>query len=88
MVPWLLVQGLLGLLLAGLALYYLIIFPDKADCMPYSGIDHQEKAVNNRYHPYKVMKILKKRAGAKFNANDKEFLNLFPSARVLKKKWT
>ena len=66
MVPWLLVQGLLGLLLAGLALYYLIIFPDKADCMPYSGIDHQEKAVNNRYHPYKVMKILKKRAGAKF----------------------
>ena len=56
MVPWLLVQGLLGLLLAGLALYYLIIFPDKADCMPYAGTSHQEKAVNNQNYPYQVIK--------------------------------
>ena len=55
MVPWLLVQGLLGLLLAGLALYYLIIFPDKADCMSYSGLSHQQRAANNQYHPYQVI---------------------------------
>ena len=57
MVPWLLVQGILGLLLAGLALYYLIIFPDKADCMPYTGLSHQGKAVKNQNYPHQVMKI-------------------------------
>ena len=57
MVPWFLVQGLLGLLLAGLALFYLIIFPDKADCMPYAGSSVQENAVNNQNHPYQVMKF-------------------------------
>ena len=60
MVPWLLVQGLLGLLLAGLALFYLIIFPDKADCMPYAGLSVQENAVNNQNHPYQVMKFFTK----------------------------
>jgi len=53
MVPWLLLQGLLGILLAGLAMYYLIIFPDKSDCIQYAGIS-QKKAVNVRYHPYQV----------------------------------
>ena len=55
MVPWLLVQGLLGLLLAGLALYYLIIFPDKSNCMPHSVLSRQEKAVKHQYHPHQVL---------------------------------
>ena len=53
MVPWLLLQGLLGILLAGLAMYYLIIFPDKSDCIQYAGIS-QKKAVNARYNPQQV----------------------------------
>ena len=53
MVPWLLLQGLLGILLAGLALYYLIIFPDKSDCIQYAVLS-QQKAVNTHYHPYQV----------------------------------
>ena len=56
MIPWLLLQGLLGILLAGLALYYLIIFPDKSDCAQYVGIN-QKQAVNNQYHPYRVSVI-------------------------------
>ena len=54
MIPWLLLQGLLGILLAGLALYYLIIFPDKSDCIQYAGLN-QKQAVNNQYHPYQVL---------------------------------
>ena len=54
MIPWLLLQGLLGILLAGLALYYLIIFPDKSDCIQYAGLN-QKQAVNNQYNPYQVL---------------------------------
>ena len=53
MVPWLLLQGLLAILLAGLALYYLIIFPNKSDCAQYAGLNNK-KDVNNQYQPYQV----------------------------------
>ena len=53
MVPWLLLQGLLAILLAGLALYYLIIFPNKSDCAQYAGLSNTE-AVNHQYNPNQV----------------------------------
>ena len=56
MVPWLLLQGLLGILLAVLALYYLVVFPDKSDCFQYAGLS-QNTAVSRNYHPYQQVQF-------------------------------
>jgi len=40
MIPWLALQGLLALILAGLSLYYLTLFPNKTDCSGPSNHHH------------------------------------------------